>query len=179
VRLHADGQIPGRTEWLGQTLESARRWATALIRADERLVPAVETVLTQIERDAKPLNQLVPVHGHFHVDQMMWCDGRIGLFDYDHFALGSPARDLADFASHLLCREDVNANWPRLAASLIADYRAQTANQPDQADLTWHLRLMLLRRAFTFCAGTPAGWIHRAQHALALAKAGLGALSSA
>lgn len=177
ARLHADGPTAGRARPLGDILGDARKWRKKLIQADPRLAPALDAVLTRLEREAAEPRRRVRIHGDFHADQMMWCHGRIALFDYDNFALGAPARDLADFASQLLCREDRAAAWPAIAARLITHYRAGCAGEPDDAELDWNLRLMLLRKAYSAFVRSGTGWQARAGRALAAAQAGLAALA--
>jgi len=176
ARLHADGPAAGRHELLGETLETARKWRKKLIQADPRFTRMLDALLGRLEHEAREPHCRVPIHGDFHADQMVWCDGRIALFDYDNFALGAPARDLADFVSQLLCREDKAGDWPGIAAALIARYRAHCAGEPTEAELDWHLRLMLLRKAYSAFVRSGSDWQQRTQRALGLAQAGLTAL---
>jgi len=176
ARLHDDGPTAGRVELLGETLANARKWHKKLVQADARFAIALDPVLTRLEGDAAEPRRRVSTHGDFHADQMMWCDGRIALFDYDNFGLESPARDLADFASQMLCREDGTADWAAVAAGLIARYRALCGGEPDEGELDWHLRLMLLRKAYSCFVRNGAGWQARTTRALAAAQAGIGAL---
>ncbi|NMG75573.1 hypothetical protein [Aromatoleum diolicum] len=182
-RLHAGGPLQGRAEPLGETLDTARKWRKKLLQAEPRFAAPLDHILARLEaQEDAPPPRMRPIHGDFHVDQMLWCDGRIALFDYDNFALGAPARDVADFVSQLLCREgEVGegagiADWPAIAVRFITHYRAANGGAPDDRELDWYLRLMLLRKAYSFFVRHRAGWPGRVRRALADAEAGLAAL---
>ncbi len=176
AHLHSDGPFAGRAESIGEPLERARKWHKDLVLADARLGPALELVLFALEGGAAAPGRLVTVHGDLHEGQMLWRDGRIALFAYDDLAVGSPARDLADLVSHLLCRDDRAADWRAVAARLVDLYRSRCAGEPSDDELDWHLRLMLLRRAHHAFVRQEAGWHTHATRALALARRGLAAL---
>lgn len=183
ARLHADGPAPERVESRDDTLDTARKWRKKLLQAEPRFAPLLDTVLSRLEAPADlPPTRMRPIHGDFHIDQMLWCDGRIALFDYDNFMLGAPARDVADFISQLLYREGGRGDEgrvvdrPAVAARFLTHYRAANGGAPDDRELDWYLRLMLLRKAYSFFVRHRPGWPGRVLSALADAQAGVAAL---
>lgn len=174
--LHAGTSIARAQQSLGETLEVARKWRKKLVQADASLAPALDAVLLQLEHRALPPRRLVTIHGDFHLDQMMWANGRIALFDYDNFGIDSAARDLGDFVSQLLCREGRQADWAALAARFVECYRACCDEALSDQELEWYLRLMLLRKAYSFFVRHREGWRQRALHAVLAAQAGLAVL---
>jgi aminoglycoside phosphotransferase (APT) family kinase protein len=175
-RLHAGAPIARKRRSLGETLDVARKWRKKLVQAEVSLAPAIDAVLFQLENRALRPRRLVTIHGDFHLDQMMWSEGRIALFDYDNFSIDSPARDVGDFVSQLLCREDRQANWPLLAARFVDCYRARCGEALSDQELEWYLQLMLLRKAYSFFVRQRDGWRQRSLRALIAAQAGLSVL---
>jgi hypothetical protein len=100
-------------------------------------------------------------------------EGRLVLFDLDEFAVGHAAHDIADFASQLLTDDSLApALRTRLAAGFVQDAVAASPHRVEADDLDWHLRALLLRKAYSFFVRHRSGWPQRVRHALALAAAG-------
>jgi Phosphotransferase enzyme family len=80
--------------------EHLHRTSHAITRV-ARSLPALEARLAQIRTElerrhaALPERALVPIHGALHVDQWFVQGSRLGLIDFDRFALGDPEFDLA------------------------------------------------------------------------------------
>ncbi len=153
-------------------LERALKQRNKLVRADASLAPAFDAVLELLQQEAPTDTRRVPLHGDFHVDQMLCTDTRVALFDLDNFAEGSPAHDVADFISHLLLDPAFKPERARaLVQSFVACYLAQ-ANQP-LPELDWYLRLLYLRKAYSLFVRQRIGWRDRVMHACQLAARGL------
>lgn len=178
VRLHA--MAPFGDAWLTPhpLLERARKQRNKLVRADASLAPALDPVLDALQQDAPAGTARVPIHGDFHVDQMHCSDGRIALFDYDNFAEGSPAHDVADFISHLLLDAAFKPERAlALAQRFVACYRAQASEPLKLPELDWYLRLHYLRKAYSLFVRHRSGWRQRVMHACTLAASGLQSLT--
>ena len=160
-------------------LDLATKWRNKLVRADARFVTCADAVLHQLARTSPPSGQRVPVHGDCHPDQMLWCDGRIALFDFDNLVLGSPAQDLANFISQLLTREEKGHDWSTLSRCLFEHFRRRTPRPIDADDFEWHLRMALLRKAYSAFVRCRRGWQSRVMHALTLAHCGAALLQTA
>lgn len=178
-RFQSDGPGHGRSETPGQSIALARKWRNKLSQADVRLQAMADAVFARLAADPPSYARPVPVHGDFHADQMLWADGRVALFDYDNLALGSETRDLADFMSQLLTRDEHHRFAAAISRSLLAQYRHQASSSFDQRELEWQLRLMLLRKAYSFFVRSQEGWQSRARSALALALAGTNCFADA
>ena len=74
----------------------------------------------------------------------------------------------------MLCRDD-DGDWPSIASDLLAIYRAR-ADTLDADDFAWHLRLMLMRKAYSFMVRAREGWRGQCERVLGLALAGCNAL---
>lgn len=178
ARLHA--MVPFGDAWLTPHAlqERARKQCSKLVCADASLAPALDRVLEVLQQEFPTGTTRVPIHGDFHVDQMHCADGRIALFDYDNFAEGSPAHDVADFISHLLF--DV-AFKPERAMALVqrfvACYRAQAKEPLRLPELDWYLRLLFLRKAYRLFVRHRSDWRERVIHACTLAASGLQSLT--
>lgn len=82
-----------------RSCRAARRATAAVPQLHEPLA----ALLTDLERAHRELVQrpLVPVHGAPHMHQWLDDGGRLGLIDFDRFALGEPELDLATFLAEL------------------------------------------------------------------------------
>ncbi len=149
-------------------LADAHKWHKKLLLADPALRPALDAALATL--DAVPDRTLpnVPTHGDCHIDQMLWRDGRVAVFDYDNLCQAEAGRDLADFISQLLCRHDGH-DWQPLIDALMHHWRAGAGDLHDPELFDWHLRSLLLRKAYSQFVRSHAGWPARCRHALQLA----------
>lgn len=176
LRLQRSGPRVGVACRAGDWLALARKWRKKLSLADDVLAAPADAVLRRLEAEAPADGEAVPVHGDFHVDQMLASQDRIALFDYDGFGLGSPAQDLADFVSQLLCRDD-GLHWVPIAGALVARYRQRAGAAFDEGEFDWHLRLMLMRKAYSFFVRSRSHWPLRAHQALAVAGGSVAGLT--
>jgi hypothetical protein len=79
-------------------------------RAVERVSLVLRDLRSELERfyaelvcrhAALPVRDLVPIHGAPHMHQWLMDGPRLGLIDFDRFALGEPEFDLATFVAEL------------------------------------------------------------------------------
>jgi Ser/Thr protein kinase RdoA (MazF antagonist) len=105
---------------------------------------------------------------------MLCADERVVLFDFDNFVRGSAALDVADFASQLLTDTDFEVQRrTQLAARFIDHCMARFPHPPQWFELDWHLRALLLRKAYSFFVRHRAGWRERAGEAATMAARGV------
>ncbi len=175
VAFQRGGPRQGARQLPAADLALATKWRKKLVLAAPELADAADPVISLLQRQPDPGHAEVSVHGDFHVDQMLWTGRRIALFDYDNLAIGSPMRDLADCISQMLCRDD-DGDWTTVAWRMMDAYRRQGTEDYDPAAFDWYLRLMLMRKAYSFLVRARAGWQRRAENALLLALAGMTAL---
>lgn len=160
-------------------LARATKQARKLERADPALQGALAPLLALLAQQLPPTERLVNAHGDFHADQLLVAEERVHLFDLDTMALAHPAHDIADFASQLLTDEALPAPQRTLHAAAWVDAAVRAARGAVPARcLDWHLRLLLLRKAYSFFVRHRAHWPQRVRQALSLAALGLEALAA-
>jgi hypothetical protein len=127
-----------------------KRAYEALMRAHEGLAPTT----------------LVPIHGAAHLGQWLVDDaGRLGLIDFDRFAMGEPEFDLATFVVELLATPGARASGAALRDSVLDGFRS-VAGEPDPARLELYLVHKRLGRAARAAAGLAPDGEERARRQL-------------
>jgi aminoglycoside phosphotransferase (APT) family kinase protein len=103
--LHRQRVRVGRTVWLEDHLRDlihphprhlARRWPEY-----EPMVTALLHTMTERERAWRAEIEPVPLHRDFHLRQLFFEAGQVGLIDWDLFARGDPALDVGNFLVYL------------------------------------------------------------------------------
>lgn len=181
IAMVADGlaRLQALPPWPAPALDTAvlgqraGKQARKLLRADAGLGRWVTPLLAML---AAPPAEGPPVmvHGDCHAEQFQVQGRRLLVFDLDNLAQGQPAHDVADFASQLLTDERLPPARRRvLARAFLAEAaRALGPAAPPDA-LAWHLRVLLLRKAYSQFVHQPPGWAARCRRALRLAGLGL------
>ncbi|HEV7655582.1 MAG TPA: phosphotransferase [Mycobacteriales bacterium] len=80
---------------------------------------------------------LVPVHGAPHMYQWLVDDGRLGLVDFDRYALGEPELDLATFLVELETESERERPMAELESAVVAGFRT-TGGDVDERRLALH-----------------------------------------
>ena len=169
ARLQALPAWPAPPLGTGELRQRAVKQARKLLRAEAGLGPWVGPLLAALA-DAPAEQAPVMVHGDCHADQFLMQGRRLLVFDLDNLAQGQPAHDVADFASQLLADERLApATRRRLARRFIAEAWRALGPALRPAALAWHLRVLLLRKAYSQFVHQPPGWRSRCRRALRLA----------
>ncbi len=109
---------------------------------------------------------LVPLHGAAHLGQWLVGErGRLGLVDFDRFALGEPEFDLATFLVELHAVSDVRGSGDDLGERLLDGFRSR-AGDPDPRRLALYLVHKRLARAARSAAGLRPDGEERARRQL-------------
>lgn len=160
-------------------LARGAKQARKLQRADPALQGALAPLVARLAQQLPDTERLVNAHGDFHVDQLMVAEGRLHLFDLDTFAQAHAAHDIADFASQLLTDDECPAPLRARQAASWVDAAVRASRSPvPTADLDWHLRVLLLRKAYSCFVRHRPHWPQRVRQALGLAALGLQALQA-
>lgn len=160
----------------GALFARTTKQAHKLQRAEPALAVALQPLLAELARLPAD-GVLVNVHGDFHVDQLLCREQRLVLFDFDNFAIGQAAHDVADFASQLLIDTGFAPERRRVLARQFTALAREAFGRRLEVDaLHWHLRVLLLRKAYSCFVRHAPDWAERAQEAIALAQRGLAAL---
>ncbi len=170
ARLHALPCSGDRSISSDALLERACKQRDKLVRADATLAALLDPPLDRLMREVPSQETQVPIHGDFHVDQMACTNDRVVLFDFDNFAEGSAAHDVADFVSQFLTDATVPYAARRaLALRFMRAYIDSAAVPPSVFEMEWYLRLLLLRKAYSFFVRNHIDWQQRVRRATSLA----------
>jgi hypothetical protein len=152
----------GPAEQLDRTGRALARAAAAAPALAERLA-AAGAVLERVHRRL-PGRPLVPVHGAPHMHQwLVDGDGRLGLVDFDRYALGEPELDIATFLVELET-EPRAVPMAALEAAVVAGFRS-TGGELDPARLALHtVHKRLAKVARTAAALRPDAEARAARH---------------
>lgn len=171
--MHRGGPQTERTITPTDLLDQARKWRKKMVQACAIEPVTFDSLLAQLQVTAPPERQH-PIHGDFHVRQMLRMpDGRVHLFDYDGFSSGSPAFDVAHFVSQWMTTGPLDGADPKPAMEFVRAWRAAWGTSIDDAELDWYLRVMFLRKAYSFFVHQGPDWVERADLAVAHAQLGL------
>lgn len=172
---------PGRAPVLGprEILARTVKQCGKLQRADASLADVLRPALARLAGASPEPAPAVLVHGDLHADQLL-CDGnRLVLFDFDNLCAASPAFDAADFASQLLTDDGFAPRRRReLAHTLVQAFHARFGAAAQAEAFDWHLRALLLRKAYSFFVRHRAGWQQRVREAAELAVQGAAAVGA-
>jgi len=137
----------GPADQLARTGRALTRAAAAAPALADRLRAAGEA-LARVH-DRLPPRPLVPVHGAPHMHQwLVDGSGRLGLVDFDRYALGEPELDVATFLVELETESPRAVGMAELAAATEAGFAAAGGRlDPDRLVLwTAHKRLAKVAR---------------------------------
>ncbi len=88
------------------------------------------------------------IHGDFHLRQLMVRHGEVALFDFDEFAIGDPAQDLANFIADLHSQSFDKKLAGAVASTLIDAYGWHADWQLNADRFNWHLAIQFVTRAY-------------------------------
>lgn len=135
---------------LDDHLEEIKKKIAKLIHA----FPGLRELLQSIEHDlAQRIQQLLPVlegiiHADFTVQQLLVCDGRIAFFDFDEFAIGDPAQDVANFMVDLHIRPFDRSLVEEMKVVFLRAYRRRSDRLLSDDRLHWHLQVQFVTKAY-------------------------------
>ena len=104
IPVNGDGPVEMRSYLLSDELENLDRFAAKLAverpYAMQTVFSLRDTLLDWAER-LPPLAAPASIHRDFYYSQVLYNLGQLTLIDFDLFALGDPAIDVANFIAHL------------------------------------------------------------------------------
>lgn len=125
--LASSGLKPGSshdaTEQLARTCRAIERSILAVPALRARL----EAVRDELARRhaTLPACRLVPIHGAPHMHQWLVDEGRLGLVDFDRFALGEPEFDLSTFVAELDTETALSGPVEAIESAMAEGYSAR------------------------------------------------------
>ena len=126
--------------------KKAGKIGAAVPRLRERmasLVGRVETGLPDLA--ASPLKL---IHADFHIGQLLAHEGKVVFFDFDEFARGDPAQDLANFIVDLHFHGFDPALVRRMSEDLLEAY--QFCGDAAEENVRWHAQVQFANKAYRF-----------------------------
>ncbi|HET6651390.1 MAG TPA: aminoglycoside phosphotransferase family protein [Nocardioides sp.] len=176
--LAVSGLLPSRVDdsarQLARTRRQLGRGADAVPALTDDFMRALEVLMSAHERLGPA--SLVPIHGAAHLGQWLVDDaGRLGLIDFDRFAMGEPEFDLATFVVELLATSGARASGAALRDAVLDGFRS-VAGEPDPARLELYLVHKGLGRAARAAAGLAPDGEERARRQLGELAPSLAAL---
>lgn len=110
-------------EYLSRTTNSLARIALLLPGLAPRLAQ-VSAELAKRHAALRAGRALLPVHGSPHMHQWLIDGGRLGLIDFDRYALGEPEFDLATFLAELDSERRLQTPVTAIEAALIQGFES-------------------------------------------------------
>lgn len=104
IPANGDGPVALQSYLLGDELQNLDRFTASLEADRPRAMPVVLALRHQLLTWAERLPALpaaAPIHRDFYYSQLLFHNGELKLIDFDLFALGDPAIDVANFIAHL------------------------------------------------------------------------------
>jgi hypothetical protein len=157
ARLHAL-DLPGLMRaTIGDRLQDVRGEAAELGAAFPALAPRLASLTARLAADLARLRPFPDglVHGDFLAKQLIVCDGRLGLVDFDNLFRGDPMQDLATFLVDLHLQGLDAGQVDALTTAFLRAYGAQGRREVPLDRLRWHGRAQLLSAGF---------YLHKRQH---------------
>lgn len=150
---------PTRTETTADQLARTRRAAGRIMARVPALTDRIEAVVATLARRHAAVadRPLVPVHGAPHAHQWLDDGGRLGLIDFDRFALGDPELDVATYLAELDTERALREPVADHEVAMVAGFES-TGPTLDPARLELHrLHKRLAKVARTAWALRPDG----------------------
>ena len=142
---------------LEDELEKTRQQARLMVQVHPDLEPAVRSLEAKLEAVLPQLPRLplVPSHGTFELNHLLYDGRQASLVDFDHMVLADPLYDVANFIAdlHYLAAQ---GGLPADRAVLLGDafYEAWNAMVPwgkRDAVLDWYVASLLVRKQAMKC----------------------------
>jgi len=148
--LHRGDMRPARRWCLREETDKLWRSRAALLRFYPMLEHDIEAVLGRLIATSPPeAENLVPVHGDFHCNQVLVGDGHVAIIDFDLFGCGDPLHDVGRFLSRF--RAYARGRLSDLDAasaeqSFLSTYEILVPWSVDRRRLAWMMATLLVNR---------------------------------
>ncbi len=131
-------------------LMGIRKKTAELAQASSRFRKPLQSIVRDLEKSALCLapGQEKPIHGSFRINQVLVHEGKLSVFDFDNFALGDPAQDLADFIVSLYFKGIDLTLVNAMKMAFYDFYRSHIDWEVPLDRLEWHTMIQFIRRAF-------------------------------
>lgn len=150
--LHKSDLFSATKITAGDHLREIKKKIAKLIHAFPRFREPLQSIEQGLEQS---MTQWAPVpdriiHADFSVQQLLVCEEKIALFDFDEFAIGDPAQDIANFIVDLYFRPFDRNLVKLMATTLFHAYERQVDWIIPAEGLHWHIRIQFITKAYRF-----------------------------
>ncbi|MFQ5588400.1 MAG: aminoglycoside phosphotransferase family protein [Nitrospiria bacterium] len=152
ARFHQSALLsPIRISMKDQVAEIQKKIAK-LTRAFPRLSAPLEAIEKKLREDAEHLAAFSEsiIHADFSAQQLLVCKERIACFDFDEFAMGDAAQDVANFIVDCYFRDFDPEFVPLITAAFVQAYEAASGAAIPGDRLNWYVRLLFITKAYRF-----------------------------
>ncbi len=142
---------PVRVTITEQIVEVQKKIAK-LIRAFPQLSDRLKSIEHSLRKDAAQL-QVTPdtiIHADFSVQQLLVCGDKIACFDFDEFAMGNPAQDIANFIVDCYFRPFDADLVPMIISTFVHAYEEKTGLEISIDHLNWYIQMLFITKAYRF-----------------------------
>lgn len=174
VSLHTS-QVPGLT--IHSTEDHVTEAHKKLAKLSDALPALTKTCMALADdlEQTTPLTSAIPacpIHWDFHIQQLLAHEGRLVFCDLDELVIGDPIQDLANFIVDLHFRGLDRHMVRRISTALYHTYRRRVEWEVPITQLTWHVRLQLLNKAYRHYLRFAPGFERTVEQILRLAQRG-------
>jgi thiamine kinase-like enzyme len=129
-------------------LEKYKKEALALAQILPNVKEALSSLVADLESVPSGLAQRpsTPMHGTFRIEELLLCEGRLGICDFDNCCLGDPLQDIASFLADLHFSGLTPVLQDQLAVAFYRAYQTHAGSDMPVNQLIWHYRIRLLRK---------------------------------
>jgi len=175
--LHkSDISSPIRME-IKDHLDATREGTGVLMQAFPQFKGSLQSIVLSLEKSAPFLTPIQDrlIHGDFLMKQLVIHEGRIGVFDFDDFAIGDPIQDIANFIMDLHFQGFDSSLVDLMVNTFFSSYRSQVDWEVPVDRLVWHIRVQFMHEAYYFYKRKhlQPGFDDEIQHIISLAQKGM------
>lgn len=155
--LHGITPPPLRTHGVSDECDVVRRAARGAEEQNPEIAAAIRTRLGELETPdgLEGRGKHVFLHRDFYDKQILICDDRFALIDWDCAAIGPAAIDAANFATHVTLRHlqgRLDAATARIARTRFLTRYLAASDAVDPGDITYFETLATLRLAGVYAS---------------------------
>jgi thiamine kinase-like enzyme len=151
--LHASGLSSPVHIAIQDRLRQIRKRTSKMIQTFPVFQKAVHSIVDDLEHRAMYLTPMPEqlIHGDFHIKQLLVHKGKIGVCDYDDFAMGDPTQDLATFLVDLLFRDVDTRLIHLISIAFFHAYKAHVDWEIPVDRLQWQIHIEIIKKLYRLC----------------------------
>ncbi len=147
AQLHSSQLVSSKERRVEDCLNEAHDLRQTLEQHLPQFSSPLQTIVEKLEAKAPQFTfPLRPIHSAFRLKQLLLDGERVGVVDFDGFAMGDPCEDVTDFMADLQAHLPANSA-EKARYSFLESYRAHVPWTLTPQSLEWHSALKWLERA--------------------------------